>query len=196
MNLKITDLHKTETHKEVAMKFVLLLSVLLGYFAYLSYEFGLVTGGLVAAITWSFFVMCTPVADAGFLLDFPIRLLFGIRMLTSEIIVWGVAIGINLYALLFEAEKYELTFLAGLLKKIILTPNPYWSIIVLSGLGTFLSVYFGDEMLDVIKHRDRVKYHQHAFKLKVIVIITLFLLIFFAYYYLLDSLNIKIPDNG
>ena len=194
MSLKITHLHKQETHREVAIKFVLLLAVLLAYFTYLSYEFGLATGGIVAAITWSFFVLCTPVADAGFLLDFPIRLLFGIRMLISEIIVWIVAIGINAYALIFNENMYDTTILTSLFKKIILTPYPYWSIVLLSGFGTFLSIYFGDEMLDVIRHRDRVKYHQHAFKLKIIAVIGLFLLIFLSYYYLLESLNIHLSN--
>jgi hypothetical protein len=193
MSLKITHLHKQETHNEVAIKFILLLTVLIAYFAYLSYEYGFMTGGVVAAITWSFFVLCTPVADAGFLLDFPIRLLFGIRMFVSEVIVWLIAISINVYSLLFDETMYDKTFLTGLLKKIILTPNPYWSIIILSVLGTFLSIYFGDEMLDVIRHRDRIKYHQHAFKLKLIAVVGLFVLIFLSYYYLLESLNIQLP---
>jgi hypothetical protein len=194
MSLEVAKLHKQETHREVVIKFLLLLAVLLIYFAYLSYQYGLATGGIVAAMTWSFFVLCTPVADAGFLLDFPIRVLFGIRMLISEIIVWAVAISINAYALIFSQAMYEKTVLTGLLKKIIMTPYPYWSIILLSGFGTFLSIYFGDEMLDVIRHRDRIKYHQHAFKLKVIAVVGLFVLIFLSYYYLLESLNIQLPD--
>lgn len=195
MTPKITNLHKQETHKELATKFVLLLTVLLCYFGYLSFEFGLATGGIVAAITWSFFVLCTPVADAGFLLDFPIRLLFGIRMIVSEFIVWFIAIGINAYALIFAEAMYDTTVITSLFKVILLTPYPYWSVIALSGFGTFLSIYFGDEMLDVIRHRDRVKYHQHAFKLKVIAVVGLFVLIFLAYYYLLESLHIQIPDK-
>ena len=42
------------------------------YFVYLVYEYGIEDGGMVTLLTWSFFVLCTPVADAGFLLDFPI----------------------------------------------------------------------------------------------------------------------------
>jgi len=49
VSLKITHLHKQETHREVAIKFVLLLAVLLAYFGYLSYEYGFATGGIVAA---------------------------------------------------------------------------------------------------------------------------------------------------
>lgn len=196
MTVDISKLHKTETHREVLFKFLLLLSVLVLYFFYLSNEYGLVTGGIVAALTWSFFVLCTPVADAGFLLDFPIRLLFGVRMLYSEILVWAIAIGINAYAFTYGQTSYDKTTLTLLLKKIIITPYPYWSIIILSGTGTFLSIYFGDEMLDVIRHRDRVKYHEHAFKLKLVAVISLFTLIFFAYYFLLDSLQIQIDDRA
>lgn len=189
---KLEKLHKAETHREVLYKFILLFGVLILYFAYLSYEYGVMTGGLVSALTWSFFVLCTPVADAGFLLDFPIRMIVGIRMLYSEILVWAIAVSLNLYALFFNAAVYDKTILTTLLHKILLTPYPYWSIILLSCIGTFLSILFGDEMLDVLRHRDRIIYHAHAFKLKVISIIALFVLIFLAYYYLLDGLNIEI----
>ncbi len=192
MIVDFKKLHKIETHREVLIKFILLLTVLILYFSYLSYEYGLLTGGIVAIITWSFFVLCTPVADAGFLLDFPIRLLFNVRMLHSEILVWAIAIGINLYALNYDPSAYDKTILTVLFKQILSTPFPYWSIIILSGIGTFLSIYFGDEMLDVIKHRDRNKYHTHSFKLKVVAMVTLFALIFLAYYLLLETLNVKI----
>ena len=191
MTIDFKQFHKIETHREVVIKFLLLLSVLVLYFSYLTYEYGLLTGGMVSAITWSFFVLCTPVADAGFLLDFPIRLLFGIRMLYSEILIWALAIAINFYALIYHQDSYDTTILTSLLKEIILTPYPYWSIIILSGTGTFLSIYFGDEMIDVFRHRDRVKYHQHAFKLKLVGIVSLFALIFLAYYFLLNGLHIK-----
>ena len=67
--------------QEQTVKYALLLCVLLAYFGYLSYEYGFASGGIVAGLTWSFFVLCTPVADAGFLLDFPVRLLTGMRMI-------------------------------------------------------------------------------------------------------------------
>ena len=86
--------------RQVIIKFILLCGVFVGYFAYLSYEFDLMTGGIAALLTWSFFVLCTPVADAGFLLDFPIRLLFGVRMIVSEVAVWVLAFAINIGVLL------------------------------------------------------------------------------------------------
>lgn len=195
MAIDINKLKKRETHRETLYKFLLLLGVLILYFSYLSYEYGILTGGTVAVLTWSFFVLCTPIADAGFLLDFPIRLLFQIRMLYSEIFVWTTAISINAYALTYKPTSYDKTFLTILLKKIIMTPIPYWSIIIMSCIGTFLSIYFGDEMLDVFRHKDRTKYHEHSFKLKIIVVISLFILIFFTYYFLLDTLHIQIDDH-
>src|SRR6056297_222338 len=96
--IPVKHLLKHPPKREGLIKFLLLLAVLLGYFGYLSWEYGLATGGLVAALTWSFFVLCTPVADAGFLLDLPIRLLFGVRMFMSEVLVWAFAIAINGYA--------------------------------------------------------------------------------------------------
>ena len=191
MKTRIKKLAKHKTHRETALKFILLLAVLLAYFVYLSIEYDIATGGLLVLLSWSFFVLCTPIADAGFLLDFPVRLLFGIRMLKTEIIVWVLAIGINVYALAFSATQYEKTFLTSLFKQILLTPFPYWGIILLSGLGTFLSIYFGDEMLDVVSHRERVKYHRHGLNYRIIATVALYLLALLAYYYLLDSLGIE-----
>ncbi|MCP5380929.1 MAG: hypothetical protein H6912_01040 [Kordiimonadaceae bacterium] len=192
MPFKFKLQHHMETHRETLYKFLILLAVLILYFSYLSYEYGILTGGIVSAITWSFFVLCTPIADAGFLLDFPIRLLFGIRMFHSELLVWTIAFSINGYTLYDDPAIYDKTVLTALLKKIILTPYPYWSIIILSGIGTFYSVYFGDEMLDVFRHRDRQKFHEHGFKYRLIGAITLFALIFAAYYFLLSKLQIEV----
>ncbi len=179
------------TKKQVLIKFTLLLLLLLGYFGYLSWEFDLATGGLVALITWSFFVLCTPVADAGFLLDFPLRLLFGIRMFMSEIFVWGVAITINVLALSFTPEIYQTTILTSLFEKIISTPWPYWSIILLSSIGTFLSIRFGDELMDVASHKERTYHHKHSFAYSLILYAGIFALIFIGYHHVAVSLGIE-----
>jgi hypothetical protein len=53
------------------MKFSLVLLIFLGYFIFIAKKYGLQQGLFVSTLSWSFFVLCTPVADAGFLLDFP-----------------------------------------------------------------------------------------------------------------------------
>ncbi len=183
---------KKEPHpkQQVLRKFILLCVLLLGYFSYLSYQYNFVTGGIASALTWTFFVLCTPIADAGFLLDFPLRLLFGIRMLISEIVVWVLAIAINIISLLYFAEYYQTTELTKLLHAILTIPFPYWGVIFLSGAGTFLSIQFADELMDVLHHRDRNFFHRHSFKHE-IVILVFFIFILYGYYKLVASLGIE-----
>jgi hypothetical protein len=175
--------------RQVVYKFVLLCMLLVSYFAYLSFEYDLRTGGITSALTWSFFVLCTPIADAGFLLDFPLRLIFGIRMMVSEIAVWALAITINMVALFYFSEYYETTKLTMLLHAILTTPYPYWAVILLSGTGTFLSIRFADELMDVVHHRDRVFFHRHAFKHEILIIV-FFVVVLIGYYELITSLGI------
>ena len=184
---------KHQTKREELIKFFLLLGVLIGYFGYLSREYDPMTGGIISALTWSFFVLCTPVADAGFLLDFPVRLITGIRMFIVETAVWAIAIVINLAALYFDPEAYQTTFLTSLFYKILTTPWPYWSIIALSGVGTFLSIRFGDEMMDVVSHKERTYHHKHSFKHRLVSIAALIAIIVWAYYHLLEGLHIQLP---
>jgi hypothetical protein len=189
--IKTVKIKANHPKRQVMIKFLLLCSLLFGYFGYLSYEYDLVTGGVAAMITWSFFVLCTPVADAGFLLDFPLRLLFGIRMVASEVAVWAIAILINVGALIYGAEYYETTLITQLMHKILIHPYPYWAVIVLSGLGTFLSIRFGDELMDVLHHRDRDFFHSHHFKHELILVV-FFIMILFGYFELITSLGIEV----
>lgn len=176
--------------RQVLVKFLLLLVILLGYFGYLAYEYDVATGGIAALLSWSFFVLCTPVADAGFLLDFPLRLLFRIRMVISEVAVWIVAILVNGATLAFAPHYYDTTILTRLLAQILRNPYPYWAVILLSGVGTFLSIRFGDELMDVIRHRDRTFFHSHHFKHDLI-LFAFFLIALYAYFELIASLGIE-----
>ena len=73
-------------------------------------------------------------------------------------------------------------------------PYPYWSILILSAAGTLLSIYFGDEMMDVTSHRDRVIHHRHGLKYRIILVAGLGILTVVSYYHLLNSLNITLPE--
>ena len=177
------------TSKKTIIKFALLCALLVGYFAYLSIKFDIATGGAAALLTWSFFVLCTPIADAGFLLDFPLRLLFGIQMVISEIVVWIIAISINAGIIFFGAHYYQTTALTKLLHKIITTPMPYWGIILLSMAGTFISVKMGDEVMDVIHHHKKGYFHSRRFKW-VLATLMVFALVIVGYYEMIASLGI------
>ncbi len=165
--------------------------IVLLYFLYVSFHFGWKYGIVITLLTWSFFVLCTPIADAGLLLDFPLRVLLGIRMIKSEMAVWAFAITLNIFFLTFNPEVYNTTVLLQLFYHILTTPS-YWIIIVLSAIGTFLSIHFGDELLDVIFHRDRIKYFTHKELYELIVFLTIILLVIALYEMVLDQLGIRI----
>lgn len=179
-----------QTHFEFAGKFLLGLLVLVAYFGYLWWKFDAKTGLLVAALTWSFFVLCTPIADAGFLLDFPIRLLFKIRMLVTEIFVWVFAALISAYGVFYTPEVFEKSLITSVFHKILLAPIPYWGLIGLCAVGTFMSVHLGDEMLDVISHRDRTKFHSLGFWLRLASFAAILIIVLIGYDHLIVDLNV------
>ncbi len=77
-----------------------------------------------------------------------------------------------------------------LLHAILTTPYPYWGVVILSGTGTFLSIRFADELMDVARHRDRGFFHRHGYKHEVIMIV-FFVVVLFGYYKLIASLGIE-----
>lgn len=186
---------KHQTHSESLWRFLGLLALLIGYFVYMSWKFDASTGAWLSLLSWSFFVLCTPVADGGFIIAFPVRLLFGTRMLITQLVVWVVAIAINIAALWFDPMVYQNSELTKLLSTILTTPWPYWSILLISAAGTGLSIWFGDEMMDVTTHADREKHHKHGFKYKTILVLGLGILTILAYYHLLSNLGVEVPAS-
>ncbi len=130
-------------------KFFIILLIVLGYFAFSVAQYGVEDGVLVTALTWAFFVFCTPIADAAILLDFPIRLVTGIKMAYAEILVWGLAIIFTAVAFVVSPEIYTTTPLLVLFYDILTTPWPLWGIIIFSVIGTYFSIYLGDDVLDI-----------------------------------------------
>ena len=184
---------KHETKLHVLIKFSLILAVFFWYFIFIAQQYGAKEWFLVASLTWSFFVLCTPIADAGFLIDFPLRLLLKVRMIFAEIFIWGIAILINFYAFFFHPEYYEKTQILSLFKHILEKPFPFWIIIILSAIWTFISIWFWDELLDRVKHSERESYHKHKHNYRLIVMIFLFIMIIILYDFLLKKLGVKLP---
>ncbi len=190
--IKKSELWLHETKRSVLLRFIGVILIIVFYFTFISFKYGLKKGFLITLLSWSFFVFCTPIADAGSLFDFPLRLLTHIRMIYSEMLVWTFAFLLNVFTLKFLPNTYNKTGLLKLFKYIIFHPWPFWTIILLSAMGTYLSVYFGDELLDVASHSERKKFKKHKNKYLLIIIAFLFLLIILFYDALLQRLGIKI----
>lgn len=190
---KFSDFKKHETKKYSLLRFISLFLIVGGYFVYISIKLGTKTGLFVTALTWSFFIFCTPIADAGFLVAFPVRLIAGIRMIHTQIIAFFVAFFLDLFAFLNKPEIFNKTLILKLFYQIIVHPFPLWGIIILSLLGTILSIYFGDELIDVSTHKQREKYHKHLNKFKLIITTFLILATIVLYKFLLKTVGLKIP---
>jgi hypothetical protein len=184
-------LHKHETKQYILIKFLAVLAILFAYFLFISHRYGVKDGFFVTFLTWSLFVLGTPVADAGFLIDFPVRMLFHIKMFYSEVIVWLIALSLNFYAIIFRPEIYETTHILYFFKKILVNPFPYWGIIILSALGTFVSVRFGDELMETISHHERSFYHKHKYNYHFLILIFIFAISFALYGFLLKKLGLE-----
>jgi hypothetical protein len=182
-----------ETKRHVLIKFLLVLLVFVAYFLFVTNKYGLENGALVALLTWSFFVLCTPVADAGFLIDFPLRFITNVRMFMAEILVWLIAINLNVYAFFFRPEVYETTKMLDLFWHILKQPFPFWSIVIVSGFGTFLSVQFGDELFDKAKHKQKKLPQKHAVIYRWVMMIFVFASILILYDFLLKKLGVNVP---
>lgn len=191
-NLKEFEEHfKHEVRKVHANKFFIVLVILVAYFLFASWHFGLKDGFNVMLITWSFFVLATPVPDGGIILDLPIRYFIGIKMLISEIFVWVVAITINMLNLILNPSIYDKTILLTLFREILLNPWPYSLIIILSGVGTFFTLYVGDEVYDVLSLKKSKRHKKHNKKIKIILIISVITFILILYELLLKHLGVK-----
>jgi len=103
------------------------------------------------------------------------------------------AIIINILMTAFRPEIYDRTIILQLFKHIIMNPFPHWGIIILSVIGTLLSVYFADELMDVTRHPEREKYHKHKFKHHLIIMVSLIVLVIILYNFLLRELGLTIP---
>lgn len=189
--MKIKHLTKHQTKKELLARYVAALIILTIYTIYLLYRFG-PNGISLSLITWSGFVMATPIADGGIIIDLPIRLLTKLKMIYSEIIVWAIAISLNIYYLTTDPAIYQKTAINNTFYQILSNPWPNWLIILISVLGTFLSLYFGDELLDVIEHSQRKKYRKFKNWQKLIWAVFVALIFYFFYIYLLGLFNLKI----
>jgi len=175
--------------KHPVIKFITMLGIILVYFFFVSRSHGIKEGFWISILTWSFFVLGTPFPDAGILVDFPIRLISGIKMIYSEVVVTVVAIIITIFTFFEMPLIYNGTALLSLFKQILSNPFPYWLIIILSSIGTFLLLYLVDNLVDSKKKKHLSFLVKH--KTKIFVFLSIIIII--IYYILLNRLGVNIP---
>lgn len=178
-------------HLSKVQKFLFLIFILVAYTILMISKYGIKNGPLVSITTWCFFVFCTPIADAGFLIDFPIRILTKFKMFYSEIIVWIIAFSITFYDFFFNPEIFKNTGILKIYYHIITHLYPYGIIIILSAIGTFLSIYFGDEIYDNLSSKQK-KRKKKKNVLKYIIFPILIILVIISYYFIIKNFHLNI----
>ena len=182
---------KIQHATEDLRKFLLVAAVVFAYGAYNVHSYGLQHGLSVTVLTWAFFVFGTPIADAGFLIAFPVRLITGFKMLYTQLVVWVVA-ALAVAAYVFSGpDVFSHTPLLELFYKILITPWPLWLILVLSAVGTYVSVRFDDNIYDVAASKNK-KDQLAASHKKLYLMLGLFVFTFALYALLLSLTNIHI----
>ncbi|MCA9346431.1 hypothetical protein KC960_02990 [Candidatus Saccharibacteria bacterium] len=184
--------HNRLTSAKGFRKFLTLLAILVAYGVFVVLKFGLKDGISATLLTWAFFVTCTPIADAGFIVDFPVRVVVGFKMIYSEIIVWVVAGLIIFGSLAFNEALFDKLHLFRVFKTILLNPWPLWSIILISCAGTFISLHIGDQIYNLVQDfRDKKRIKKLRLK-RIGIEGVLFVLIVGWYFILLNLTGIKI----
>jgi len=173
-------------------KFLLVLGTLAVFLLFMLNKYGFEQGLEITLLIWTFFVLCTPLAIADLLLDVPIRLFMKTRMVYSHAIVWGVALTINLVVLQISPELYEVNPILTALHHILTNPIPYWGLVGLCLIGTFLSLEIADEVVDEVESKMHVKRHAHHSAIHFMVLIALIAGILVIYDILLTEMGFQI----
>lgn len=173
-------------------KFLILLGILVLYAIFVIVKFGVKDGLAATGLTWAFFVLCTPIADAGFIVDFPVRLVVGLKMIYSELIVWGLALTIVAFNLLLNVEVFQKMEILEVFYTIIKTPWPLWSIVIVSAIGTFLSIYIGDQIYSMVQQHNHHKHIKRLQLQRLYLELGMFSVILVLYFALLNLTGITI----
>jgi hypothetical protein len=191
--IKGHDMVRHETKRKALTKFLLVLAIVVLYWVFISLRYGKVMGAQITLLTWSLFILCTPIASAGLLVDFPVRLITRLRMFHTEIAVWAFALALNGFTLAANASVYDTTILLSVLKFILTNPVPYWSVIFVSAAGTFVSIRFADELLDVSREKHRKYYLTHQGKHTLIIFSFIILVLALFYGFIVQAIGLELP---
>jgi hypothetical protein len=186
---------KKSTARELG-KFGILVLILIAYAGWMIYENGWSDGLGATFLGWAFTILCVPISIGGFLVAFPIRLLFNVKMYKTQVVAIVVALVGAILFLIFDPFAFAANVVIELFRTILTTPWPYWILIVLSIAGSIVSILFGDEVYDSVadhakKHHPRV--HRHLGKIKWILTIALYAATVVIYLILLKRLGLDIP---
>ena len=111
-------------------------------FVYFSLRFGLWQGIYLCLLLWSCYILTIPGGHGQLLLGLPWRL-FSNKPLHTEPFLWGIALLFNIINTNLYRSMYSKSLGTYIFLQLVKTPNPYWLIFIISGIGTFYNALFG-----------------------------------------------------
>ena len=93
------------------VKFGIVSGVIGLYLLYVIWKHGIKHGIILTFLIWSFFVYCTPIADAGILVSLPIKFVLNVKMQITQLFVYLVAGIIIFLSYFFEKDVFHFTYL-------------------------------------------------------------------------------------
>jgi hypothetical protein len=172
-NKNVTKLNKTYLYiyDVVVIMFILLMV----FFIFFN---GFYKGCIKSLFVWSFFILCTPVPEAGLLISLPLKRYFGFKMELSQIVVSLFACMIIFYFYCVEQKIIKNNLIGNLFLGLI--NYKYYSIIFISVISSVLTSNLLDNIINHFINKDEINY----LYLKMGIIFVLLLI----YIYLLNNL--------
>ena len=148
MRVLLTALRYTVSFfRQIAYVLSVVVSLAISLFAlYIVLMFGLHRGLHIAALLWSFFVLCVPYGSSGILLS-PFRRATRLKLQYADIVLWIVAVCLNIYTYSFSRPIYLKSISTHLLYQIIANPWPYWLIIAVCILGMIYRLFIAADIM-------------------------------------------------
>ena len=171
-----TKLNKTYLY---IYDFVVIMFILLMIF-FIFYN-GFYKGCIKSLFIWSFFVICTPIPEAGLLISLPLKRYFGLKMDLSQIAVSLLACIIIFYFYCIEQKIIKNNLIGNLFIGIM--NYKYYSIILLSIVSSVLTSNLLDNIINHFINKDEIN---HLY----LKIGTIFIFILIYIYLLNNLLNV------
>jgi hypothetical protein len=150
---------------------------------YVIFMYGFTNGVYIAALMWSFFILCVPGSSSGFILT-PFWMLTGYYPAYGELFIWSIALTFNIYTLHQTPHVYGISTNTHLLYWILTHPWPYWIIIATCTLGTLYRTFIG-------RHLVKKRRFLHYLLNSILFTLGFFVLIYLSYHQFALILNIR-----
>lgn len=117
---------------------------------------GFYKGCIKSLFIWSFFVICTPVPEAGLLISLPLKRYFGFKMDLSQIVVSLFAFMLLFYFYCVEQKIIKNNLIGNLFLGLI--NYKYYSIIFISVISSVLTSNLLDNIINHFINKDEINH--------------------------------------